>query len=147
MEGDPDWGVKHPPCCWNANEPDPTSAEDLRKYGYPFKLQNTPRQADFLGFISRDELCQVRAASMRHDFLPGLGSSLQRAAPRAQAPMAASAGRSSSPSAPTRRRSRRIGFGSGLVAPTFERGRHRHRRCMMRLRVDLISRRRPTARG
>jgi len=91
--------------------PDPVQVADLERYGYPFKFSEEPRKvvaataapARVCGFLSQADFCRVRALSMRHAFLPGLGSPTPRAAQQ-----------------PRARRRRPIGFGSGSAASNFQ---------------------------
>lgn len=125
------------------------SEEDVERYGYPFRFQDVfpdesrrnvdedvengtavsvqgsdvtySESAQLLALSSRAELSQVRAASRRHAFLPGLGPQAPRNEPRLHDSEAASVSGTSRTTTTSRRLHGRIGFGSGYVAPYFPR--------------------------
>lgn len=119
MEGAPD--EQHPAFSprETSGPPTPPNAVDLERYGYPFQFSEGAHKvvdeatapASVCSFLSRADLCRVRAVSMRHAFLPGLGSPAPRTAQQ-----------------PRARRRRPIGFGSGAAASNFQPPRGAHAR-------------------
>jgi len=116
-------------------EPPPNEAADFERHGNPIELSEAAPEtvaassfpAHACGFLSRAELCQVRAVSTRHACLPGLGSPAPRALQQ-----------------PRVRHGRPIGFGSGPAASSFVPwGRARVRATSLGGRPRVVARRRP----